>query len=88
MKTVWKYALPLAPELIIAMPEYSEILSVQFQRGMPTMWVLVDPDCETETRVFQYFGTGQNDIPEGPEFNHIETLQFGSGEVYHLFERL
>ena len=85
MKTIWKYK--LSPDNKIVMPRDAEVLSIQLQgaSGVPYMWVLVNPDAETETRVFKIYGTGY-DMPDNPG-KHLGTVMTDGGAfVLHVFE--
>ena len=85
MKTIWKYLLPLQERPSIDMPEGAEILSVQFQREVLTMWALVDPSKPLKARHFEIAGTGfeLRDLPR----RHIATVQTESQNlVWHIFE--
>jgi hypothetical protein len=83
MKTIWKWT--LQPETTIAVPRGAEILTVQAQHNEPQIWMLVDPNAETEERTFQIHGTG-HDIPDAPG-KYIGTFQLRGGAlVLHAFE--
>lgn len=81
MKTVWKFPLPLAPEVNVMMPEGAQVLYVGNQAGTIALWALVDPDKSLVTRVFRIAGTG-HDVPDGV---YVGTVQQGP-LVWHVFE--
>lgn len=80
--------MPLKESVKIDLPKGAEILTVQAQRGTPVMWALVDPDAETETRLFGTFGTGHPlGNGAGVVTKYIATYQLESmGLVFHVFE--
>jgi hypothetical protein len=69
----------------ISLPRGSEILSLQVQRGIPNIWVLLDNGMESEKRTFCLYGTGH-------PVNHIDGKYIGTFQVeygalmFHLFE--
>ena len=74
----------------VKLPKGAEILCVKLQRHVPTIWALVDPLIEYETRSFELFNTGQP-IPAdmGTERKYIATfIDDGGDYVGHIFERL
>jgi hypothetical protein len=88
-RTIWKFPLKIDDRQIIKMPIYAEILTVQkVQNGTPCIWVLVDPEGETEERNFEIFGTGNPIyVDMGVDRKYIGTFQ-DSIFVWHLFERI
>lgn len=90
MITIWKY--DIHPEargahFTLQMPEGSEILHVETQKGTPCMWVRLDPDAPDVEREFITIGTG-HELPPGIPLDHIGTYQLHDGVfVGHLFER-
>ena len=89
MKTIWKYELRAAGEQCHIVPPGAKSLSVQVQKGVPCVWMLVDPDAATDprnTRRFFIFGTG-HPIPDSEDLSFIGTFQLDDGDlVFHLFE--
>lgn len=55
---IWKYSLATTSEQKIDMPEGAWILTVQAQREVPCLWVLVDPAAPHELRTIYMYGTG------------------------------
>ena len=88
-KVIWKFEFTIDDNISMKMPEGTEILSVQIQKGIPCIWALVDPLAKKTERQFQLYGTGHE-----MEFNEnfekfIGTFQMINGNVvFHLFERL
>lgn len=81
---IFKYTIPIQGQFILALPEHARILSVQVQRGVPCIWVLVHPKAVLTERKFNIYGTG-HDV-ENPG-NYIGTFQMASGDlIWHLFE--
>lgn len=68
----------------------SEILSCQLQDDEIMLWVLVNPDEQkTELNFFEIFGTGHDvGCDMGVSRKFINTIQFSSGLVFHIFQRL
>ena len=80
MKVVYKYEF----KPIIALPKRAEILTMQMQHGIPTLWALVDPENELEDRVIDVVGTGW-EVKDNMKY--ICTYMDGPF-VWHAFERL
>ena len=85
---IWKYPIGPGPlTMNIMMPKDAEILSMQLQRGMPTMWAMVDPDAPRVTRQIRTYPTGgfHSGFEEAGEF--LGTYQLEDMElVYHVFD--
>lgn len=83
MKVVYKYE--LRPQnSIMKLPKGAEILTVQLQYGIPTLWALVDPENELEDRLIDIIGTGW-EVTDN--IKYICTYMDGPF-VWHAFERL
>ena len=87
-RMVWKY---LVEEGLFMrkMPKGAQVLSAHIQRGQPQMWVLVNPDEDTDTeeRQFVAIGTGHRHEILDLSGRFIGTYVYPSKEdVYHLFE--
>ena len=78
MRTIWKYE--IKPQ--IEMPEGSEIIHVENQNGVPTLWALVCPNALPVQRSFSIRGTGH---PVDSILHHLKSWQDGQF-VWHLFE--
>jgi hypothetical protein len=85
-RQVWKYELQnMVFQLEI--PKGGTILSLQMQKGIPCIWILVDIEAEKESRTFEVVGTGNPISHE--EGQYVGTFQLQSGElVFHVFEVL
>jgi hypothetical protein len=85
MKTVFKYPLRLIDTQDVSMPDDAEILCVQIQNEVPTIWAKVDDENGPVTRKFRIAGTG-HDL-KGDELAYIGTFQLHAGAlVFHVFE--
>jgi hypothetical protein len=89
MKTIWKYAVPIAEHFVLRLPGGATILSVQTQHGHPHMWVEVDTKAREVTRAFCLVGTGHA-IPENTT-RYCGTFQESARAhhaclVFHLYE--
>jgi len=67
----------------VEMPKGAEILHAGTQRVIPCVWALVDPEAETETRLFYLAATGE-DVPEGEYVGTV--FQHGVAYVWHVFD--
>lgn len=85
-KAVWKYNLSDRKRVVFKIPAGAKILSVQPQAGAGVMWVLVEPDKETEDRTFAIRCTGDEfDVTHKEKY--IGTYQLAGGSyVLHVFE--
>ena len=91
IKKVFKYSITPNDIIEIDLPKGAEILTVQSQYDQPQLWVLVDPDAQTEKRYFRLAGTGHPihyDMGDmGSEYKYINSFQMNDGQlVFHLFE--
>ena len=87
MRTIWKFPLSTDRSTVILMPICAEILTLQMQNDVPTLWALVDSKAPRESRTFHIFGTG-HELPTTP-LRYIGTFQpndGGSQLVFHVFE--
>lgn len=86
MKRIFKYTLQITDFQKISVPKDSTILTVQMQREIPCLWVLVDTEKEYEDRFIRIIGTG-NPVPEGI-IRYIGTFQTLEDNwfVGHVFE--
>jgi len=82
MKTIHKYPVPLHGESKIAMPVHAKILHVGEQDQRIYLWAEVDPQYETEIRMFTVAGTGFH-IED--HLVHVGTVQIGAF-VWHVYE--
>ncbi len=86
---IYKYPVEVVAHPVITMPKGAHVLTFQNQKEEPCIWAIVDPDAETEPRVFLMTGTG-HPFPEDPtSVRHLGTAQFNGGSlVFHLFEKV
>jgi len=86
--TIWKYELETVDVQKFQMPEKAEILTVQVQKGVPCLYVLVNPNfvVEKEERTIVIYGTGHQ-IPQTGNRKYIVTYQLlDVSFVGHVFE--
>lgn len=86
---VWKFPLKVIEVQFLSMPPAANILCVQMQFGVPTLWALVDPTStgyQPITAVYM-IGTGHVvNLPEGSVYRG--TVQESGGSlVRHCFTR-
>ena len=75
----------MVDDITIEMPEGAKILSFKVQRGIPTLWALINLDNKFEKRHFRIIGTGQS--IEEDNLKYINTIQTDGGKyIFHLFE--
>jgi hypothetical protein len=90
MKVVYKYTLPsYAGQHLISLPQEAEILSVQEQFGMLTLWVLTTTEVSLwDNRKFHVIETG-GVVPDWCKLTYIDTCQLAEGTlVWHIFEEV
>lgn len=88
-KQIWKYQLVIDDDQHLRIPKGGEVLSIQVQHDVPCLWVLVEPEEEKETRVFDMYGTGHPIDCDDVERKFIGTFQSPTGMlVFHVFERV
>jgi len=81
MKTIYKYTLD-SQDCTLQLPKGAELLTVQLQNGIPTLWALVNPMTVTEERHICIVGTGW-DVEDNMKY--ITTYMDGYF-VWHAFE--
>jgi hypothetical protein len=81
MKTIYKYPLH-SKDCTLQLPKGAEILTVQLQNEIPTLWALVNPMTVTEERHICIVGTGW-DVEDNMKY--ITTYMDGYF-VWHAFE--
>ena len=88
MRTIWKYQVPFTEQFSLDLPRGAEVLTMQLQREVPTIWVELDSDAPLISRTFALVGTG-HPIPEDDVLMYVGTFQVQGGMfVYHLYEKL
>lgn len=90
IKKIFKYQLETVDTQDVVMPKGAEVLTIQTQNEVPCIWALVNPDEETETRVFEIFGTGHDVYCDmGVDRKYLGTYQLAGGAlIFHAFERI
>ena len=93
-QSIWKY--PLQPaeakdghlgQMVfeIEMPQRSEVLTVQVQNNVPTLWAVVWTELPKLKRRIEVYGTGHECESMGRKY--ISTFQLNEGRlVFHAFE--
>lgn len=85
-RTVYKYQLQIEDLQEISVPAGAQFLSVQYQRGVLTLWVLVNPENAHANVMIEIIGTG-NPADDYPR-TYIGTAQSPvSCAVWHVFWR-
>ncbi len=83
--TIWKFPLELTNEQTLEMPDGAEILCLQLQHGIPTIWAKVDPDGYKVKRQVRIFGTGHPIRPTAST-KYVGTFQAEGGLlIFHVF---
>ena len=82
MKTIWKYPISSVPCQKIEMPLNAEILCVQLQDHIPTLWALVETENPKKPFNILTYYTGAYWINEKGKY--IGTYQL-AGLVHHVF---
>lgn len=82
MRTIWKYAITNSPYQKIEMPLNAEILRVQLQDNIPTLWALVETENPKKPFNILTYYTGDYWINEKGKY--IGTYQL-TGLVHHVF---
>lgn len=87
-KKIWKYPLDMiTDEFTLEMPEGAILLSFKVQKGVPTLWALVNPDNKFEKRYFRLVGTGHS--IEDDNLKYIDSVHLNQGNlIFHLFEAI
>lgn len=82
--TIWKYPLKIEPEQIIELPWEAELLTVQFQTGVLTLWAKLDERRNKRLMIIRIFRTGHP--INSNRLNYIGTAQDPySCLVWHVF---
>lgn len=94
MRTIHKFPLAITDIQNIALPNQVKILCVQMQRGVPCLWVLLDPDEPYRMVAIIMRGTGHPIDDDDEVGDYIGTVQqeivglAASILVWHVFARL
>ena len=83
---IWKYPINTQDvNFVLEIPKGAKPLYFESQRGVPTLWILVNPNNKFEKRYFRIVGTG--DTIEEDNLTYIGTTQLADGDlIFHLFE--
>jgi hypothetical protein len=86
MRTIHKYQLQVVDNQSVIMPRGARIMTVQVQRGIPSLWAEVDDQAEVEQRTILTYGTGH---PLWSELaTYLGTYQIQNGDLaFHVFEK-
>ncbi len=91
MKRIFKYQLTNDGFQTIQMPLGAQILSVVMQRGVITLYAIIEDTEIMEPREFAVWGTGWCIEDDLDDFKFLATLEhdaFGVSLVWHVFEKL
>ena len=88
MKTIYKYKVKQEEVVDVEMPAGARILTAKALGAHVWVWAIVNTDVkEREIRRIAVLKTGQELTVNDDLLLHIETVQFGEGElVLHVFE--
>ena len=89
-RMIWKYPLKVTDQQVIDFPsECPQILCLQMQKGIPTLWVEVNPESVTERWLVHVYGTGHPlDDKMDERGLYIGTFMIESGAlVFHVYAR-
>jgi len=86
MEAILKYKLEVKDEQVLPMPVGAEILTIQNQNNVITLWAKVVLGAESVSRTFRIVGTG-NQVEQGffDTLQFLDTVQVGP-MVWHVFE--
>lgn len=85
-KKIYKYPLVLEAHQEVLLPKEAKVLCFANQYEAPVIWVEVDPDKPTVSRLFHIVGTGHEMLAQ-QELAYIGTAVFRGGAlVWHLYE--
>lgn len=87
-RVIWKFPFPVQDDITIEMPAFAEILHVDVQNGVPTLWAIVDPQHVNDKRTFHLYGTGHEMHIDTNEKHIGSFLMYDGSLVFHLFEVL
>lgn len=83
---IWKFPLEIVEYQSVAMPEWAELLHIEFHRGELNLWALVNPNEPKVQCTIHRFGTGWP-MPDNLGLKHIGTVLDGA-YVWHFFEEV
>ena len=82
MRTIWKYSITDRPYQKIEMPLNAEILCVQLQDNIPTLWALVETENPKKPFNILTYYTGSYFIEKKAKY--VGTYQL-AGLLHHVF---
>ena len=86
MKKIFKYELRVMGLNQLEIPKGHQVLTVQMQKGIMCLWVLVDPEETTQEIRIVVVGTGH---PIESNLHYIGTVQqLGGSLMWHVFEEM
>lgn len=87
MHAIHKFPLTDAPQQLVRMPRNAKIIALQLQRGILTLWAMVETKNPMAYRGIEVRVTG--DYPLGNMHgDYLGTLQFEGGDfILHYFDR-
>lgn len=83
MKAIYKYPIDFATSQILAMPVGADIISVQMQNGILTIWAIISTEVSLIPVTIRIFGTGK-EIPVDLVLRHVGSIRVGI-HVWHVF---
>lgn len=83
-RTIWKFPLQTKLQQFIEIPRVYELLTVQAQDGVPTLWAIVNPAAKKEVVRVDMFPTGGSAPEHHDHAKHLGTVQI-DGLVWHFF---
>ncbi len=78
---IWGHPLKNIDKQVILWPKGSKVLCIQDQKGIPTIWVLCNPNNEKVKVNIEMWGTGN---PMETDHEYLGTVQI-SNYVWHVF---
>ena len=83
LSAVYKYPFLIDDVVAVDMPAGAEVLLVDAQNGVPTIWAMVNPNAIKTRRRFRVIGTGHSF--DRDRLTHVASFQ-QPPFVWHLFE--
>ena len=83
---IFKFPFAQDSQTTFELPKYSEVLTVQNQRGVPTLWAAVTDARETVKYKIHMLPTGYSEA-DLDTLKYISTAQFEE-LVFHFFEEI
>jgi len=91
-KVIKAFPFPTSTDFSIDMPDDSDILDIQNERGRPVIYALVDEDAKDVPRHFQVFIVDEQFNLERYNYTYLKTLRIEPPEeglptiTIHIFE--